>query len=90
MTERYKKSEALSAGEHLAILRAKRVGAPRPKFESGDYRKRKVEALKDAGLSEEAAELEEQQERAEPKSVGGHLKAIRRTAAAPGRLPRRL
>lgn len=91
MTERkrFKAADELSAGEHLAILRAKRVGAPRPKFESGDYRKRKVEALRVAGLEDEADEQEEAaQEQAAPKSPAAHLAHIRRQHAAPGRSPR--
>lgn len=88
MTERYKKPAELSADEHLAVIRAKKQGSPAPKFERADYQAAKIEALRDAGLEEEAAETEEAA--AAPKSVAGHLKAIRRQHAAPGRLPRRI
>jgi hypothetical protein len=73
VTERYKKPAELSAAEHLLVLRAKRRGAPVPRFEHGEYSKAKIQALRDVGLDQEADEHEEQQERAEPKSVGGHL-----------------
>jgi hypothetical protein len=90
MTERrYKETSELTSAEHLLVLRAKRRGAPVPKFEHGEYSKAKIQALRDAGLDQEADEHEEQQERAEPKSVGGHLQHIRRQHAAPGRSPRR-
>jgi hypothetical protein len=87
MTERkrFKAADELTAAEHLLVLRAKRRGAPVPKFEAGEYSKAKIQALRDAGLEEEAVEHEEAQEQAAPESVGGHLKAIRRAHAAPGR-----
>lgn len=89
MTERrYKTADELSASEHLLILRAKRRGAPVPKFEAGSYSRAKIQALRDAGLDQEADEHEEQQEQAAPKSPGGHLQHIRRHAAPPGRSPR--
>jgi hypothetical protein len=89
MTERkrrFKTSDELDPGEHLAVIRAKRVGAPTPKFERGDYRAAKVAALRDHGLEEEAEQLEEAA--AVPKSPAGHLAHIRRQHAAPGRSPR--
>ena len=85
MTERFKKAEELTSAEHFLVLRAKRRGAPVPKFEAGEYSKAKIAALKDAGLDQEAAELEEQQEKTEPKSPAGHFAHIRRSHAAPGR-----
>jgi hypothetical protein len=90
MTERkrFKSTDELSPGEHLLLIRAKRRGQPVPKFEAGAYSKAKIAALKDAGLDQEAAELEEAQEKTEPKSPAGHLAHIRRQHAAPGRSPR--
>jgi hypothetical protein len=86
MTERrYKETSELTSAEHFLVLRAKRRGAPVPKFEHGEYSKAKIQALRDAGLEEEAAEHEEAQEQAEPKSPAGHFAHIRRAHAAPGR-----
>jgi hypothetical protein len=86
-TKRFKDAGELTAAEHFLVLRAKRVGAPTPKFEVGAYSAAKVQALRDGGLTAEADELEEAA--AVPESVAAHLAHIRRVhAAPPGRSPR--
>jgi hypothetical protein len=90
MTERrYLETSELTPAQILEVLHARRIGARAPRFERASYRAQKAEALKDGGLLEEAAELEEAA--AAPKSVAGHLQAIRRqhgAQARAGRSPR--
>ena len=88
MSKRFKEMDELSAAEHVLILRAKRRGAPVPKFEHGEYSKAKIQAFRDAGLEEEADEHEAAA--TTPPGVAGQLEHIRRQHAAPGRLPRRI
>jgi hypothetical protein len=91
MTERkrFKSTDELTPAEHLLTLQAKRRGAPVPKFEHGEYSKAKIQALRDAGLDQEADEHEAAA--TTPPGVSGQLSHIRRhagTQAKAGRSPR--
>jgi hypothetical protein len=90
MTERYKKADELTPSEHLLTLQAKRRGAPVPKFTTGAYSKARIQALRDAGLDQEADEYEAAA--TTPPGVAGQLAHIRRqphgTQAKAGRSPR--
>ncbi len=74
--ERYRAPE--TPDEHLAELQARRGGEPPPKLETEAYRRHRADALRAAGLDDEADELDPARE-PDPESEGvdAHLNAIR-------------
>ena len=60
MTEirRYKQVDELSTDEITQRLQARNRNEPEPQFETPEYKQAKAEALRDAGLEDEAAEYE--------------------------------
>jgi hypothetical protein len=72
-TRRYKQPDELTVDEHVQTVRAQNRGEPTPKFEREEYLLERTAALRDAGLDEEADELD-------PKrpTMATHLAAVRR------------
>ena len=56
--KRYKTDDELTTDEHLRVEQAAARGEPAPKFETAEYREARADALRYAGLDEEADEVE--------------------------------
>jgi hypothetical protein len=56
--KRYKDEDEYNGDELLAAVQARHRGDDPPKFERKEYRQHKADALREAGLDDEADELE--------------------------------
>jgi hypothetical protein len=73
---RYKTPEELSTAEHHQIISAERRGGEAPRFETDDYRAYRADALRDAGLDEEADESDPKA--LDEMSAAEHFEHLRR------------
>jgi len=82
MTEirRYKQVDELSTDEIAQRLQARNRNEQAPRFETSEYKQAKAEALRDAGLEDEAAEYEAAsgEGQLEDMTVEDHFQRIRR------------
>jgi hypothetical protein len=75
--ERYKSADELSVDEMLRVVQAARRGSPEPKFERDDYRAYKANALRAAGLTDEA-DASDPGAAPDLENMEDHLRAIQR------------
>jgi hypothetical protein len=76
---RYREIEELTVEEHAERLQARNRNEPEPRFETTEHREAKAEALRDAGLDDEAREYEASGEKSPSDlTVEDHFQRIRR------------
>ena len=81
LPDRFKTTEDLSPGEHVARLQAENRGEAAPRFETSAYRSYRQEVLRAGQLNEEADEAEEGAKALVDMTPDDHFRAIQRERA---------